>query len=96
VETTDTGTNRFKLISEGVGIGVVGFSMEALLPIHGVVYRRVADPSPTIEYGLLWFDDSPSPAVPAFLELAREIARKNPAPANGRFAARGLVSAGNR
>ena len=70
--------------------------MEALLPIHGVVYRRVADPSPTIEYGLLWFDDSPSPAVPAFLELAREIARKNPAPANGRFAARGLVSAGNR
>jgi len=39
---------------------------------------------------------SPSPAVPAFLELAREIARKNPAPANGRFAARGLVSAGTR
>jgi hypothetical protein len=56
------------------------------------VYRRVADPSPTIEYGLLWFEDSPSPALPALLDLAREVARKNPPPANGRFAARDLVS----
>jgi hypothetical protein len=71
VETSDAGTNRFKLVSEGVAISVVGFPMEALLPIRGVVYRRVADPSPTIEYGLLWFEDSPSPALPAFLELAR-------------------------
>jgi hypothetical protein len=57
-----------------------------------VVYRRVADPSPTIEDGLAWFDDSASPALPAFLDLAREIAGKNPAPANGCFTARGLVS----
>jgi len=92
VETSDAGTNRFKPVSEGVGIGVVGFPMEALLPIRGVVYRRVADPSPTIEYGFLWFDDSPSPALPAFVEFAREIARKNPPPANGRFGARDLVS----
>jgi hypothetical protein len=39
----------------------------------------VADPSPTIEYGLLWFEDSPSPALPAFLEFAREVARKKSA-----------------
>jgi DNA-binding transcriptional LysR family regulator len=96
VETSDAGTNRFKLVSEGVAIGVVGFPMEALLPIRGVVYRRVADPSPTIEYGLLWFDDSPSPALPAFLEFAREVARRNPPPANGRFAGRGLVSDATR
>jgi hypothetical protein len=42
----------------------------------------VADPSPTIEYGMLWFEDSPSAALPAFLESAREVARKNPPPAN--------------
>jgi DNA-binding transcriptional LysR family regulator len=86
-------TDRFRLVEDGVGISVVAVPMEALLPVPGVVYRRIADPSPTIEYGLLWFDDHVSPALPAFLELAREVARKNPAPANGRFAIRGLVSA---
>ena len=49
--------------------------MEALLRIPGIVYRRFEEPAPGIEYGLLWFDDHASPALPRFLDLAREIAR---------------------
>ena len=88
-----TVTDRFRLVAEGVGISVVGVPMESLLPLRGVVYRRLADPSPTIEYGLLWFDDHASPALPALLELARETAMRYPVPASGRIAVPGLVSA---
>lgn len=82
VDISDIGAARFRLVAEGVGISPVGFPLEPLLPIQGVVYRRVEDPAPTIEYGLLWFDDYASPALPAFLDVAREIARKVPAPAD--------------
>jgi DNA-binding transcriptional LysR family regulator len=76
VEISDIGSARFRLVAEGVGISPVAFPTEALLPIRGVVYRRVEDPAPIIEYGLAWFDDAVSPALPAFLDVAREIARE--------------------
>jgi DNA-binding transcriptional LysR family regulator len=77
VDISDVGTARFRLVAEGVGISAVASPTEALLPIPGVVYRRVEDPAPTIEYGLLWFDEHVSPALSAFLDVAREIAEES-------------------
>jgi DNA-binding transcriptional LysR family regulator len=85
VEISDVGTARFRLVAAGAGITPVALPTETLLPIEGVVYRRVEDPAPTIEYGLVWFDEHASPALPAFLELAREITSEIPEPADRRF-----------
>jgi DNA-binding transcriptional LysR family regulator len=86
VEIADVGTARFRLVAEGVGITPVAVPTEALLPFPRVVYRRVEDPAPTIEYGLVWFDDAVSPALPAFLDVAREIAERVPESPDDRFA----------
>jgi DNA-binding transcriptional LysR family regulator len=83
VHLNDVG-GRFQLVAGGVGISPVAVPTETLIPRPGVVYRRVEDPAPTIEYGLLWFDDHVSPASTAFLSLASEIARKDPETAIGR------------
>jgi DNA-binding transcriptional LysR family regulator len=87
VEISDVGAARFRLVAEGVGITPVALPTESLLAIPGIVYRRVEDPAPTIEYGLVWFDEHPSPALPAFLDLARAIVAETETPdtADGRF-----------
>ncbi|HZB01090.1 MAG TPA: hypothetical protein VE800_03175 [Actinomycetota bacterium] len=54
--------------------------MEPLLPIPGATYRRIEGPPPAIEYGLMWFDDRVSPALTAFLDVARNVARSMPDP----------------
>lgn len=73
IEIADVGAARFRLVAEELGISPVALPTETLLPIQGVVYRRVEDPAPAFDYGLVWFDEHPSPALPAFLDLAREI-----------------------
>jgi DNA-binding transcriptional LysR family regulator len=83
VPLNDVG-GRFQLVAEGAGITPVAIPTETLIPRHGVVYRRLEDPAPIIEYGLLWFDDHVSPASTQFLSLASEIARKDPESAIGR------------
>jgi DNA-binding transcriptional LysR family regulator len=85
MEISDVGTARFRHVAAGAGITPVALPTEMLLPIKGVVYRRVEDPAPTIEYGLVWFDEHASPALPAFLDLARQIASETPDPADGRL-----------
>ena len=65
---------RLQLVADGVGITPVSIPTETAVPIPGVAFRRLEDPVPTIEYGLLWFDDHVSPALASFLDLAREIA----------------------
>ena len=77
VDLPDVGSTRFQLVADGVGIAPVLVPIERLLPIPGIVYRRVEDPAPVLEYGLLWFDDHVSPGLPAFLDLAREVAEKH-------------------
>jgi DNA-binding transcriptional LysR family regulator len=84
VEISEVGAARFRLVAAGVGISPVALPTETLLPIPGVVYRKVEDPAPTIEYGLVWFDDHLSTAVPAFLELAMEVAAELADPADDR------------
>jgi DNA-binding transcriptional LysR family regulator len=83
VHLNDVG-GRFQLVAEGVGISPVAVPTETLLPRPGVVYRRLEDPAPTIEYGLLWFDDHVSPGLATFLLLAREVAQEEFDPAIGR------------
>jgi DNA-binding transcriptional LysR family regulator len=75
VHLNDVG-GRFRLVAEGAGITPVAVPTETLIPRPGVVYRRLEDPAPTIEYGLLWFDDHVSPGLAALLRLARDIARE--------------------
>jgi DNA-binding transcriptional LysR family regulator len=71
-------SGRFQLVAEGAGITPVAIPTETNLSRPGVVYRRLEDPEPTIDYGLVWFDDHVSPALAAFLRLARGFARKGP------------------
>jgi DNA-binding transcriptional LysR family regulator len=86
VEISDVSTARFRLVAAGAGITPVALPTETLLPVPGVVYRRVEDPAPTIDYGFVWFDEHPSPALQAFLDLGREILNETPEPADARFA----------
>jgi DNA-binding transcriptional LysR family regulator len=69
---------RFEMAADGAGIAPVMVPTEPLLPVPGLVYRRVEDPTPTFEYGLLWFDDRSSPALDAFIDLARDVASDVP------------------
>lgn len=84
VDISDIGSSRFRLVADGVGLTPVAVPTETLLPIQGVVYRRVEEPAPTLEYGLLWFEDYVQPALAAFLAIAREIAAKTSDPADDR------------
>jgi DNA-binding transcriptional LysR family regulator len=86
VEISDVGPARFRLVAKGAGISVVAVPTETLLPIPGIVYRRVEDPAPTIENGLVWFDEHASPVLTAFLDLAREVVEATPDRAHDRFA----------
>jgi DNA-binding transcriptional LysR family regulator len=80
VALNDVG-GRFRLVAEGVGITPVSIPTETAQPIPGVVFRRIEEPVPTIEYGLLWFDDHGSPGLDALLEIAREVAEPDRDPA---------------
>jgi DNA-binding transcriptional LysR family regulator len=73
LEVVDGLSRRLELVAEGAGITPVAFPIERLLPVPGVVYRPIAEPAPTLDYGLLWFDDRASAGLLAFLDLAREI-----------------------
>ena len=76
VELNDV-RGRFRFVAEGAGITPISIPTESRIPVPGVVFRRVEEPVPTIEYGLLWFDDRMSSGLSAFLELAREIAQRD-------------------
>jgi DNA-binding transcriptional LysR family regulator len=64
---------RFQMVVDGVGLAPVMVPTEDLLPVPGLVYRRIEEPAPTFEYGLVWFEDHASPALDAFLGLARDV-----------------------
>jgi DNA-binding transcriptional LysR family regulator len=78
VPISDVGAARFRLVAEGMGVTPVAVPTEPLLPLPGVSYRRVEGAPAAIDYGLVWFDDHVSPALPAFLDIAREVARTVP------------------
>jgi DNA-binding transcriptional LysR family regulator len=53
----------------------LGLAAEAELRIPGLVHRRVEDPAPVVEYGLVWFDDHASPFAARFVDSVRDVLR---------------------
>jgi DNA-binding transcriptional LysR family regulator len=74
VEVADAvdGPSRAPLVADGLGIAVdaVPYPAEVLPERTGVVYRRVEDPPPLIEHGLIWYEGELSSLASAFIELA--------------------------
>jgi DNA-binding transcriptional LysR family regulator len=65
------------LVSAGVGIAIVPESV-AVGERSGVVFRRLKGRVPTVDLAVAWRTGETSPAVLAFLELARAELRKAP------------------
>jgi DNA-binding transcriptional LysR family regulator len=66
-------TNRFQLVADGRGLALTVAPLAAGMRIHGIVFRRIEEPTPSIECGVAWFDTHPSRLVPAFIRVARNI-----------------------
>jgi DNA-binding transcriptional LysR family regulator len=64
-----TRLTRLARSDELVGLGMPA---ETELKIPGLVYRRVEDPVPLVDYGLAWLSEHDSPFATAFIDLARE------------------------
>ena len=64
------------LVSAGMGIALVPQSVSNLKR-PGVVYRKLREPTPSIETGFAWRRDNPSPVLRAFLSLLSSPKRKN-------------------
>jgi DNA-binding transcriptional LysR family regulator len=76
VELNDV-RGRFRFVAEGAGITPIAMPTESRISVPGVVFRTVEEPVPTIEHGLLWFDDRMTSSLSAFLELAREVSQRD-------------------
>ncbi len=59
------------LVSAGMGLALVPQSVSNLMR-PGVEYRSLHDPTPTVETGLAWRRDNPSPVLQGFLDLLRK------------------------
>jgi DNA-binding transcriptional LysR family regulator len=70
--------SRLLAVAEGKGVAVPLFPSVADLEIPRVVFRPL-EPSPSLEYGIAWFDNNASPFTSSFIDLARELA-ESPSP----------------
>ncbi|NKB56404.1 MAG: LysR family transcriptional regulator [Alphaproteobacteria bacterium] len=61
------------LVGAGLGVSIVAASVSRFRPPN-VVFRALKDSSLYIEFGLAWRGDEQSPAITAFLDIAREVA----------------------
>jgi hypothetical protein len=66
-------TSRFQLVADGKGIALTVAPPAAGMKIHGIVFRQIEEPTPSIECGVAWFDTHPSRLVPAFMRVARNV-----------------------
>jgi DNA-binding transcriptional LysR family regulator len=64
---------RLLLVSQGSGFTLTTLPESAQLRIPGVVYRRVEDPVPEIEYGVAWSRIHAQPFVEPFILEARGV-----------------------
>jgi DNA-binding transcriptional LysR family regulator len=75
VEASDlTQTTRLSLVARDDELAGIALPSDIDLGVPGLVYRRVEEPAPAIEYGIVWLENAASPAVPHFVQLARELA----------------------
>jgi DNA-binding transcriptional LysR family regulator len=63
------------LVSAGIGVALVPNSARTIR-LRGVTYRALADTTPAVQTALAWRRSDPSPLVAAFLETARNAARR--------------------
>ena len=59
------------VVGGGAGFACLAIPADGPLPIppSGIVYRRVEDPRPLLEYGLVWVEPNASTATATFVEL---------------------------
>ena len=67
----------------GLGLGAAGIGVVGLLPASvrnikttGVVFKRLAKPVPQMTLYIAWRPDNLSPAASTFLDLAKQVARR--------------------
>ena len=71
-EISDTAlSSRASVVAAGSGLSIA-FEPEVGLRPEGVIFRPVEDPTPKVEYGLVW-SETPAPTVGGFIEIARSI-----------------------
>jgi DNA-binding transcriptional LysR family regulator len=71
-------TARIAQVARDPGILGVAFGSDAALDAPGVLFGHVEEPTPTIEYGLVWLAAHASPAVESFVANARELTELAP------------------
>jgi DNA-binding transcriptional LysR family regulator len=59
------------LVAAGMGVALVAESVTQMGG-HGVVFKRLPEPAPTIEIAVAWCRDDPSEILHAFLQVVRE------------------------
>jgi DNA-binding transcriptional LysR family regulator len=67
-------TTRLQLVADGKGVTLSSLSLARGRGVPGVVFRRIAEPCPTIECGVVWFDAHLSPLIRSFLQVVEEVA----------------------
>jgi DNA-binding transcriptional LysR family regulator len=67
-------TTRLQLVAAGKGVTLSVLSLTSGQQVPGIVFRRIADPTPSIECGVVWIDTHRSPLIPSFIQVARDIA----------------------
>jgi DNA-binding transcriptional LysR family regulator len=68
-------TTRLQLVADGKGVTLAALSLAAAgQPVPGVVFRPFEEPAPRLECGVVWFDTHPSPLIPSFIQVARDLA----------------------
>jgi DNA-binding transcriptional LysR family regulator len=65
---------RLQLVADGKGVTLSVLSLVGRQQVPGIVFRRIAEPTPTIECGVAWFDAHPSPLIESFLQVAGDVA----------------------
>ncbi|HEX2951874.1 MAG TPA: LysR substrate-binding domain-containing protein [Armatimonadota bacterium] len=74
VQKTGEIQTALSLVDAGIGVALVPTVAQNLCR-EGVVYRPLAAPAPTIELTMGYRQDDPSPILPLFLAVARQIVR---------------------
>jgi DNA-binding transcriptional LysR family regulator len=74
VETADLSqATRLSKIAQGPTYAGIALPSDMELDVPGLVYRRLEEPAPLLEYGVGWLSDHISPFVPSFVEVARSL-----------------------
>jgi DNA-binding transcriptional LysR family regulator len=75
IETSDISqTTRLSLVAQNEDFAGIALPSDRALNVPGLVYRRVEEPTPTLEYGIVWLETPASPFVPAFVRVTHEVA----------------------